>query len=221
VTLAVDQDFHVTNEHGILRAHPKNLGATSAFKTLQITVRRAIEQIPEAPAVVLEVDGVIGPSLALAVQVIAQRLASGKHHGLAQLGCLQPEDAIPTIAQNAMEIAGYVSNVLEADPTALINPQTIARPPDPMEQLKGLFTPKRIAAALGAIAGLGTLVCFGVAADRRSLGIADRSYLLPPSDGSDEFDEDELEDDGAEDDGDDGAEGVIDAQAVETSSQAA
>lgn len=221
MTLAADQDFALTTEHGIIRARPKNPNATSAFKVLQVTVSRAVEQLPDAPAVSIEVDGVIGPTIALAVQVIAQRLASTKHQGLTQLGGLQPEEAIPTIAGHAMEVAGYIDTVMREDPTALVNPQVIPEPPDPIAQLKALFTPRRIAAALGTIVGLAGFAFAAAATDRRGLGLADRSHMLPPSDGTDEFEDEGHGEDDEDPMSDVDTEGAIDVEAVEVPSRAA
>lgn len=214
--LTRDQDFTVEEEHGILRCKPKNPNATSTFKVLQLAVQKMIPQLPNAPDIDIDINGVIGPSIALGVQIIAQRLAEGPHQGLAGLIGLQPEEAIPSIAENAMEIAGYIDQVNGADPTAVVAPKQ-PEPIDPLAQLKGIFTPKRIVAGLGTLLGLGALVCFGFAADRRSLGLADRSSMLPPSDGTDEFDEDAYG--GHEDDID--TDNAIDVESTEVTSHAA
>lgn len=223
MTLAAAEDFTIDTEHGIIRCRPKTPGAASAFKVLQVTVTRALEQLPDAPAVSIDIDGVIGPSLTLAVQVIAQRLAAGKHQGLAQLGGLQPEEAVPAVATHAMEIAGYLDGVMQGDPTALVNPQTqLPEGFDLIGQLKSLFTGKRIAAMAGTLLGAAVFIGLGASIQRRGLGMLDRSGLLPPSDGTDEFD------DPGHDDDDDGGpmagvdtENAIDAEAVEVPPRAA
>lgn len=190
MALVPGQDFTVETKHGIIRCLPKTAAAASAFKVIQLALAKLLPQLPDAPAVDIEIDGVIGPSVTLAVQVIAQRLASGKHQGLAQLSGLQPEQAVPAVAEYAMEVAGYIEQVIGADPTALVNPQMFGEPIDPMAQLKGLFTGKRVAAAAATLLGIGALALVGVTTHRRALGVADRSTMLPPSDGTDEFDED-------------------------------
>ncbi len=193
---------------------------------LQLSIAKLLPHIPDAPAVDIEPDGIIGPSITLAVQVIAQRLANGPHQGLVPFAALQPEEAIPAVAENAMEIAGYLDAVLTKDPTALVAPRQ-PEPEDPIQMLKGLFTPKRIVAAVGTIAGLGAFALVGAAIDRRSLGLVDRTPQLPPSDGTDEFENDE-HDEAEVDEVEEPAtthdidtDNVIDAEAVEVPDHAA
>lgn len=198
--LTRDQDFEVYGQAaGILRCRPKNPAATSAFKTLQIAIGRVAPQIPDAPPVEIVVDGEIGPSLTLLVQLVLQRFGEGGHDQLAPLATAQPEEAIPATAAYSLEIAGYVEAVLAKEPTALIAPK---RPqltgPDPIQLLKGLFTPKRIAASLGVVAGITGLALAAHASDKRALGVVDRGKFLPPSDGSDDFDDGD--DDGGDED---------------------
>ncbi len=189
--LVRDQDFAVEKKRGIIRCTPKNADASSAFKVLQLAMQKLLPQLPDPPAVVIEVDGVVGPSLTLATQVVAQRLTDGVHKGLAELCGLQPEEAIPQIATFCMEITGYIEKVLDVDPTALIAPksQPMGEPIDPMATLKNLFTTKRIAAVAGTFVGIAVFVGLGAMMQRRSMGTADRSSTLPPSDGTDEFEE--------------------------------
>lgn len=214
--LARDQDFVVETKHGIIRCHPKTPAASSAFKVLQIAVSRLLQQVPDAPDVAIDVDGVIGPSVTLAVQVIAQRMSNGKHQGLAELGGLQPEQAVPAVAERAMEIAGYLQQVVEAEPAALINPQPVELA-DPFAALKGMFTGKRIAAIAGTLLGVAAFIGLGAMVQRRTLGLSDRSSMLPPSDGTDDFDEDAYESSHTDIDTD----GAIDVEAVEVPSHAA
>lgn len=221
-----EQDFTVETAYGIPRCLPKNPNASSAFKVLQVAVQRIVPQLPDAPDVDIEIDGIIGPSITLVVQVVAQRLASGKHQGLSQLAGMQPEEAVPMVASHAMEIAGYLDDVLQKDPTALINPSTpLAESMDPMAMIKSLFTGKRIAAVAGSLLGVAALVGLGAMVQRRTLGTVDRSGHLPPSDGTDEFDEDAYDGHESPDDGHDmsdvDTENAIDAQAVEVPSHAA
>jgi hypothetical protein len=219
-----DQDFICDDASGILRCQPKTVAATSAFKVLQLQLSKLLPQLPEAGEIEIDVNGVIGPSTALGVQILATRLAEGSHKELAQLAIGQPEDAIPRIAESALEIVGYVDDVMTKDPTAIAMPRPAQELTfDPLAMLRSIFTPKRIAAGVGALVGLGALVMAGTAAQRRVLGLLDRSSFLPPSDGSDEFDDDAHgshddqggdEPDNAIDDGID-REGAIDVEAVE------
>lgn len=199
-----DQDFEVYGQ-GILRCRPKNPAATSAFKALQIAIGRIASQVPDAPPIEIAVDGEIGPGLTLIVQLILQRLAEGGHDKLAPLATAQPEEAIPATAAMSLEIAGYIEAVLAQEPTAIMAPK---RPqltgPDPIQLLKGLFTPKRIAASLGVVAGITGLALAAHASDKRALGVVDRGKFLPPSDGSDDFDDGDDDGEENDDEGDDG-----------------
>jgi hypothetical protein len=214
--LTRDKDFAIDNEHGIIRCKPKTAEAASAFKVLQLAVQKLLPQVPDAPPVEIEVNGVIGPSLVLAVQVIAARLAEGKHPELAHVAIAQPEEAIPTIAESAMEITGYMERALTENPSAIIAPAPkVEVPPHPLDGLREIFTVKRVLAGTATLLGLGALVVLGSMARRRGLGLVDRSSLLPPSDGTDEFEEDEGDDDG-DDEGTYHASGrVIDTTGVE------
>jgi hypothetical protein len=101
-----------------------------------------------------------------------------------------------------MEIAGVFEQILQQDPRALLAPSTGLEeaPFDPMQMLKGMLTAPRIAAVGVAALGLTGLALVASASDRRSSGIADRSSMLPESDGTDDYEEEEEDDDG--DDGD-------------------
>lgn len=196
-----DQDFIVDDKHGIIRCLPKTAEAASAYKVLQLQLVRLVPHLPEAPAVTIAVDGIIGPSATLVVQMIALRLCDGAHRGLAQLALAQPEQAIPLVAENAMEIAGYIDQVMTADPTAIIAPKPVEQPElDPIAMLKQFLTKKRIAAAGATVFGLGSLMLVAGASDRRALGHVDRSRFLPASDGTDDFEEDDEADDDEDDD---------------------
>lgn len=213
-----DQDFVCEERYGIVRCLPKSVEATSAFKVLQLQLSKVLPQLPDAPPITIEVDGIIGPTVALGVQAIAARLAQGRHPELAQLAIAQPEEAIPAIASRALEITGYVESVLAGDPTAVITPKPpVEEDVDPLSMLRAVFTPKRIGAGVGVILGVGALIWAGAAARRRGLGMVDRSSLLPPSDGSDDFEEIDEETDAS-----DGInrEGAIDVQSVEVSTAA-
>jgi hypothetical protein len=213
------QDFDCEEVFGIPRCKPKTIEATSAFKVLQLQLAKLLPQLPDAAHVDVDINGVIGPSTALGVQLIAKRLAEGSHKELAQISIAQPEQAIPAIAERALEIVGYVNAIMEQDPTALAMPQPLQAPEfDPLSMLRSIFTPKRIAAGVGTLVGLGALIFAGSAAHRRALGTVDRSRFLPPSDGSDDFDEGEEAEEAEhsiEPDYDHGQHRVIDAEAVE------
>lgn len=196
-----DQDFVCDDTHGIIRCLPKTAEAASAYKVLQLQLMRLVPHLPEAPAVTIAVDGIIGPSAVLALQMIALRLCDGAHQELAQLALAQPEQSIPLVAENAMEIAGYIDQVMSTDPTAIIAPKQIEPPElDPVAMLKQIFTKKRVAASVAMLGGLGGLALVAGASDRRALGHVDRSRFLPVSDGSDEFEDDDESDEGDEDD---------------------
>jgi hypothetical protein len=200
--LTRDQDFEVYGQ-GFLRCRPKNPAAASAFKALQITVQRLVPQLPDAPAYEITIDGEIGPALVLAVQLLLRRLGESGHQDLAPLAVAQPEEAIPATAAMSLEIAGYLDAVLAREPTALLAPKREPLTgPDPIQLIKSLLTPKRIAASVGVLAGITGLALAAHATDRRALGVVDRSGLLPPSDGSDDFGEDGDENEGGEPEGD-------------------
>lgn len=200
-----DQHFTIEVKHGITRCLPKSNEVASAFKTLQFVCQKLAPHVPGAGSASISLDGMIGPSTTLVVQMIAMRFCEGKHQALAPLVSMQPEEAIPFVAANAMEIAGYIDQVVTGDPMALVAPQPIEeRPPDPVEMLKGVLTPSRIVAAGVGLLGIAGLAIAAAMSDRRSLGTMDRSHLLPESDGSDEFDEDAYEAD--DDDGSPAAE---------------
>lgn len=199
--LTRDKDFTVEAEYGIIRCKPKTPEAASAFKVLQLSVQKLLPQVPDAPPVEIEVNGVVGPSLVLAVQVIASRLAEGTHPELAQIAIAQPEEAIPRIAEGAMEITGYFEHALAENPTAIIAPAPkVEAQPHPLDGLREIFTVKRLLAGTATLLGLGALVVIGTMAHKRGLGLVDRSGILPPSDGSDDFEEDDGHDDGGPDD---------------------
>jgi hypothetical protein len=208
-----DQDFVCETKHGIVRCIAKSIPAISAFKVLQMQLARLLPQLPEAPSIDIDVNGIIGPSTALGVQVLGARLAQGSHQGLAEIIAAQPEQAIPDIAARALEITGYIDSVIEKDPHAISAPGLSQTPPvDPITQLRSIFSIKRVAAATVTLLGLGAMVWVGSAAHRRALGLVDRSSFLPRSDGTDEFEE--SDDDGTPDDGID-RDGAIDVEAVE------
>jgi hypothetical protein len=194
--LIQDQDFAVETKAGFPRCLPKTPNATSAYKTLQLLLIKLVAQIP-GPKPTVAVDGAIGPSTVLAVQLIAGRFAEGKHPALVELASAQPEEAIPYVAQNAMEIADLFGQIAATDQTALASPQSLeaAQPQDPIEMLKGFATVPRIAALSFGLLGLTGLALAAHAGDKRGAGLVDRSRFLPESDGSDEFD------DGSDDDG--------------------
>jgi len=196
------QHYTIEQKMGIMRCIPKTPDATSAYKTLQLVVARLVKQVAGAPPIEVSIDGTIGPSCVLAVQVVAGRLAEGKHQGLQQLATAQPEEAIPYVAQNAMEIAGYFDRATSEDPHALVAPRQLAEPPppDPIETLKGLLTAPKIAAAGAALVGLTGIAILASASDKRAGGRMDRSHMLPESDGTDEL---EGEDDEHEDESED------------------
>lgn len=194
--LTAGKDFVVENEHGIIRCKPKTPECTSAFKVLQLAAQKFLPQVPDAPPVAIEIDGVIGPSVVLAVQAIAQRLAQGKHPELAQIAVAQPEDAIPAVASMAFEISGYIDRALQDNPTAIVSPPPTAEAPKhPLDGLREIFTLKRVLAGTATLLGIGAIVVLGAMANRRGLGVVDRSSFLPPSDGSDEFEDDVHDDD--------------------------
>lgn len=188
---SLGQDFVVESQHGIIRCVAKSPQAASAFKVLQIALAKLLPQLPEPPPVEISVDGVIGPSTTLAVQVVIQRLCEGSHQELAPIALAQPEEAIPAVAASAMEIAGYLDRVLGDDPSAILAPKPIVEPEiDPVAVLRQIFTGKRIAALGATVLGLGGLALVAGASDRRALGYMDRAGFLPESDGTDEFEED-------------------------------
>jgi hypothetical protein len=187
-----DQDFVVDEQFGFIRCRGKTPQATSAFKVLQLQAQKLASHLPDGPAVEITADGVIGPSTALVVQMIALRVAEAGHGDLVEIGAAQPEEAIPAIAASAMEIAGYFERVLTTNPTAIIAPSPPEEPAfDPVQMLKQLFTGKRVAAIGGILLGLGSIAAIAGVSDRRALGRVDRSNLLPESDGTDEFDDDD------------------------------
>lgn len=193
------QDFTCDAANGIIRCTPKQTTASSAFKTLQIIIQRLLPQIPGASGVEVPVDGVIGPTTVLAVQMVAARLAQGKYPGLVPLASAQPEEAIPFVASHALEIAGNLDQIATEDPKALILAEP-EMPPDPISSLKSVLTGKRIAAAGATLMGFIGLGILASSSSRRALGTADRSNMLPPSDGTDQFDEDAYEHEAHEDD---------------------
>jgi hypothetical protein len=190
--LAQDQFKVETSEAGIIRCVPQTAEATSAYKTLQLLLLKLVDQVPGAPRAMFAIDGVIGPSTALAVQVVAGRLAE-TYQELTELASAQPEEAIPYIGQSAMEIADVFEKIMERDTHALVQPPQLgaaAESVDPVQMLKGLLTAPRLAAAGVALAGISGLAIAAYASDRRMSGLADRSSFLPESDGTDQFDED-------------------------------
>ena len=194
-----DQDFVCEDKQGILRCLPKTPEATSAFKTLQITAQRLGAQLPGTPEI--HIDGTLGPSSVLAVQLLATRLGT-RYPAFLDFAGAQPEQAIPYAAAHALELAGALDEITTADPQALmpIDLAPVAEA-DPMASLKSLLTGERIAAVGVSLLGLVGLGYVAHASDQRALGTVDRSQFLPESDGSNEFDDD-YED---EDSGDDGA----------------
>jgi len=195
-------DFVCETGHGIIRCIPRTPEAASAFKVLQLQLVRLVPQLPEPPDVTIEADGIIGPSMTLAMQMILGRIVqSFPHETLLSLALAPPEEAIPTIASLAMEISGVIDQVITSDPNAIASPTSPQhQDEDPIDLLKRVLTKKRILAGSATLLGLGGLGLVASASSRRALGLVDRSRFLPPSDGSNEEDEDEDEDD---DDGED------------------
>ena len=204
------QDFICETKLGMIRCKAKAPHATSGFKALQLTLTRLLAQLPIASKPTIDVDGVIGPSTVLAAQLIATRLAEGRYSAFSELASAQPEEAIPYVAQHAMEIAGVFEQILQQDPKALLAPSTGLEeaPFDPMQMLKGMLTAPRIAAVGVAALGLTGLALVASASDRRSSGIADRSGMLPDSDGTDDYEEDDDDDGDADGAGDSEPEAV-------------
>lgn len=216
------QDFVCDDTNGILRCVPKSLTAISACKVLQMQLVKLAAQLPEPPPVAIDVNGTIGPTTALTLQMIASRLCLGAHQELAELAGAQPEQSIPYITTHALELAGYFDRLTESDPTALLTPQPMQGPVfDPIAVFKSIFTVKRVVAGTATLLGLGAIALIANAADKRTGGLIDRSGWLPPSDGSDDFEE-EIEDE-VEDDSEDEIDraGAIDAESVEVESHAA
>lgn len=205
--LIKDQHFAIEETAGLIRCVPLTPEATSAYKTLQLLLMKLVEQVPSAPRGMVTLDGTVGPTTALVVQVIAARLAEGSYSELSELATAQPEEVIPYIGHNAMEIAGVFDMIVAKDPTALVAPRTLAaaaEPVDPVQMLKGLLTGPRIAAASAALLGVTGLAVAAYVSDRRGSGVADRSSMLPESDGTDDFDEDADEGDDGQEDGSEG-----------------
>lgn len=192
--LEAGKDFDVEDEYGIIRCVAKTDEARSAFKVLQLRLVKLLPQLPNPPAVTLNVNGIIGPSATLVCQAIALRLLEGHHRELADYALAQPEVAIPMTASHAMELAGYLDEVMAKDPHAIVAPLAPPEPKlDPMQMVKDYFTKKRIIATSAMLCGLGGLAAVAVASQHRALGMIDRSAMLPPSDGSDNFDDDDDE----------------------------
>jgi hypothetical protein len=197
--LTQDQHFTIEIKAGFPRCVPKSPEAASAYKTLQLLLVRLVKQLPNAPKMMISIDGVIGPSTVLAVQLIATRLAEGKYPAMVDIASAQPEEAIPFVAVNAMEIADAFDQAMNADKTALLSPQPLEEAqPDPMAMLKGLLTIPKIAAVGFGLLGLTSIALVARTSDRRGAGLVDRSRFLPESDGTDDFD-----DEGHDDEGDD------------------
>src|SRR5262245_33037726 len=122
------KDFLVEDDYGIIRCLPQTDEARAAFKVLQMRLGKLVAQLPDAPKAEIPIDGVIGPSATLAMQLIALRLAEGSHQDLAAFAIAQPEEAIPMCAASAMEMAGYLDSVMEQDPHALAAPTEPTQP---------------------------------------------------------------------------------------------
>lgn len=190
-----DRDFRCESKGGIVRCSPVHSQAISAYKTLQLIATKLLPQVPDAPPITVQTDGIIGPTTVLAIQVIAARLVMGPHRELAALATMQPEEAIPWVAERAMELAGYLDQVVSSNPTALIA-QT-APEVKPLAESSG-FTMGQIATAGVTLMGFVGIGLLAHASSKRSAGTMDRSFMLPESDGSDQFDG------GDDDDGGDG-----------------
>lgn len=192
------KDFTIDEEHGIIRCVPSTDEARATFKVLQLRLQKLVGQLPDAPQVTINIDGVIGPAATLVAQAIVLRMSEGAHQEFMAFAVAQPETAIPLCGAMAMELSGYLDQVMTDDPHALASPTP---PPEPqldiLGMIKGYFTKKRTIAAGAALCGLGGLALVARASQRRALGVIDRSGMLPPSDGTDAMDDDDYEVDDA------------------------
>jgi hypothetical protein len=219
--LTQDQHFTIETKAGFPRCVPKSPEAASAYKTLQLLLVRLVKQLPNAPKMMLSIDGVIGPSTVLAVQLIATRLAEGKYPTMVDIASAQPEEAIPFVAVNAMEIADAFDQAVSADRTALLSPQQLEEAqPDPVAMLKGFLTIPKIAAVGFGLLGLTGIALAARTSDKRSAGLVDRSRFLPESDGTDDFD-DEGHDEGDDESAEPEQIGASEAPAADESAHAA
>jgi hypothetical protein len=197
-----DQDFACELRSGIVLCVGLTPEVASTYKVLQLQIKRLLPQIPGPPKVEIIVDGIIGPSAALGLQMIVARISQGQPGVLRELGALiyaPAEQTIIGIAQHADMLTGYIDQILVRDPDAVRSPpQAIPpQPEDPIAFAKRVFTKKRLIASGVTLAGLAGLAAVASASDSRALGRVDRSGFLPESDGTDEMD------DGGDDDGDD------------------
>lgn len=181
-----DRDFRCeTSEDGIVRCTPMQDGATQTYKMLQVVLAKLLPQVPDAPPLSVEPDGTIGPTTVFAVQIVATRLATTPHQELAPLATMQPEEAIPLVAERASDVAGYLAGL---DPAVLATAPALGEPP-PLPKSESPFTISRVAMASAALLGLVGIGLFARASSLRGAGTVDRSDLLPLSDGSDQFDD--------------------------------
>jgi len=198
-----DQDFVCEMKAGIVLCTARTPEAASTYKVLQLQLMRLLPQLPRPPSVTPAVDGIIGPSTALGLQMIIARIAQGYPSVLRELGALiyaPAEQTIVGIAQHADALTGYIDQILVQDPNAIRSPPPIVppQPEDPLVFAKRVFTKKRLIASGVTIAGLAGLAAVATASNSRVLGRVDRSGFLPPSDGTDEMEDDD--DDDSDDD---------------------
>lgn len=196
---ARDQDFECDTSAGIVLCVGLKPEVTSTFKVLQLQLSRLLPQLPNPPKVAVIVDGVIGPSVALSLQMVIARIARGYPgvlHDLRVLVYAPAEQMILEIARHADLLTSYINQILTHDPNAVRSPPPLAepKPEDPVAFAKRIFTTKRLIASGVALAGLAGLTAVASASDSRALGRIDRSSFLPESDGTDE-DDDADEDD--------------------------
>ena len=210
--LTRDQDFVCDTSKGIVLCSPLTPEAESAYKVLQLALARLVAQIPGVRTKI-DVDGVIGPTVALATQMVFTRMSQGHPEVARELGALiyaPAEQAILGVAEHADALAGYIDKIITDDPNAVRSPKPppAPAPEDPVKFLKRIFTKKRLLAGAATLAGFAGLAVVATASSARALGRVDRSGFLPASDGTDETDDDDEDDGGYED--------VIDAEVIES-----
>jgi hypothetical protein len=190
-----DQDFACELRSGIVLCTALTPEVVSTYKVLQLQLSRLLPQIPGPPKTAIVIDGIIGPSVALGLQMIVARIAQGYPGVLRDLGALiyaPAEQTIIGIAQHADMLTGYIDQILARDSNAVRSPPPLTQPQpeDPIAFAKRVFTKKRLIASGVTIAGLAGLAVVAGASDSRVLGRVDRSGFLPESDGTDEMDDD-------------------------------
>ncbi len=187
----LNQDFECDTSAGIVLCVGLKPEVTSTFKVLQLQLSRLLPQLPNPPKIDVIVDGVIGPSVALSLQMVVARIARGYPGILHDLGALvyaPAEQMIIEIARCSDLLTSYINQIITHDPNAVRSPPPLAEPKaeDPIALAKRVFTPKRLIAGSVALASLAGLTAVASASDSRVLGRADRSHLLPASDGTDD-----------------------------------